>query len=418
MKIFFRILNDSVFQAWGQMIGNKLRTFLSLLGITIGIFCIIAVLSSVESLERNIRGSFERLGEDVIYVGKFPWTEDPNMNFWKYYRRPNLDYEDFRAVETRMQSDAMASLSTNVGMRTLKFDNNDTRGFVIAVTENYEDILNIEMDDGRFFNQLEHQTGPPRVIIGHTIAENLFGTGNAVGRTVKMSGLRVQIIGVIEQSGKDLINPANFDQAVLVTHNFGRRIANLRANTFFGTQLMVKPVGEVSMEDFRDELTSVLRSHRRLRPAEDDNFSLNELSLLSNILNNFFGVLNLVGIVIGGFAILVGIFSVANIMFVSVKERTNIIGIKKALGARRYILLLEVLLESIILCLFGGVCGLILVYFTLMGLEMALDFEMVLSFGLIFWGILLSIIIGILSGIIPAFVAARMDPVLAIRSGI
>lgn len=411
-------MNDSIHQAWGQMVGNKLRTFLSLLGITIGIFCIIAVLSSVESLERNIRGSFERLGEDVVYVSKFPWTEDPNMNFWKYNRRPNLDYDDFRAVQTRMQAGSMASLSTTVGMRTLKFDNNDTRGFVIAVTENYETILNIEMEEGRFFNQLEHQTGSPRAIIGHTIAENLFGTGSAVGRTVKMSGLRVLVIGVIEQSGNDLINPVNFDRGVLITHNFGRRIANLRATSFFGTQLMVKSGEDVAMEDFKDELTSVLRAHRRLRPAEDDNFSLNELSLLSNILNNFFGVLNLVGIVIGGFAILVGIFSVANIMFVSVKERTNIIGIKKALGARRYILLLEVLLESIILCLFGGACGLILVYFTLLGLEAALDFEMVLSFGLIFWGLFLSVVIGILAGIIPAFVAARMDPVLAIRSGI
>ncbi len=417
MRLFFRILSDSMQQATGQMVSNKLRTFLSLLGITIGIFCIIAVLSAVESLEQNIRGSFERLGEDVIYVTKFPWTEDPSVNFWRYQRRPNLDYEDYRAVETRLQSASMASLSTNIGMRTLMFGNSDTRAFMMAVTENYEDILNIDLEDGRFFNSLEHQMGTPRVVIGHTIAENLFGSADPIGQTVKLQGLNVQVIGVVQRSGNDLINPVNFDRAVLVTHNFGRRIANLRATSFFGTQLMVKAGDGEDMEDVRDELEAVLRAHRRLRPVEDSNFSLNELSLLTNILNDFFRVLNLVGIVVGGFAILVGIFSVANIMFVSVKERTKLIGIKKAIGARKRVLLLEVLLESIILCLVGGVVGLLFVYFALIGVGAAIDFELVLTFNMIFWGLLLSVIIGILAGIIPAFQAAMMDPVRAIRAG-
>jgi putative ABC transport system permease protein len=417
MRIFLRVIFDSMDQAFGQMVGNKLRTFLSLLGITIGIFCIIAVLSAVESLERNVRSSFEKLGEDVIYVSKFPWTEDPSANFWKYQRRPNLDYDDYTAVQTRMQSASMASLSTTIGMRSVKFANNDTRGFVMAVTENYEDILNIELEDGRFFSLLEHQMGTPRVVLGHTIATNLFGPANPVGQTIKLQGLNVLVIGVVQRSGNDLINPVNFDRSVLVTHNFGRRIANLRATSFFGTQLMVKAAPGQEMEDFRDELTSVLRAHRRLRPVEDENFSLNELSLLTNILNNFFRILNLVGIVVGGFAILVGIFSVANIMFVSVKERTKIIGIKKAIGAKKRILLLEVLLESIVLCLFGGLVGLLLVYLVLTGVGAAIDFELILTFNMIFWGLLLSVLIGILSGIIPAFQAAMMDPVIAIRSG-
>jgi len=416
MRLFFRIFNDSVAQAMGQMRGNKLRTFLSLLGITIGIFCIISVLSAVESLERNIKSSFERLGEDVLYVNKFPWAEDPGMNFWRYGRRPNLDFRDFQAVNARMPETGIVSLSTVVGMRTIRFGSDNTRAFVIAVTENYEDILNVELESGRFFSLMEHQQGTPRVVIGSDVAENLFGTADPLGRLVTLNGLKVQVIGVVQRSGNDLINPANFDRAVLITHNFGRRIANLNATSYFGTQLIVKARSGVEMEDLRDELTSVLRAHRRLSPAEDDNFSVNEISLLTNILNNFFRILNIIGIVIGGFAILVGIFSVANIMFVSVKERTNIIGIKKALGARKSVLLLEILLESIILCLIGGLIGLVLVFFVLQIVGNALDFEMVLTIGMISWGLILSIFIGLLSGIIPASVAANMDPVNAIRS--
>nr|MBS0037931.1 ABC transporter permease [Saprospiraceae bacterium] len=415
MRMYLRIVNDSIAQAWGQMVGNKLRTFLSLLGITIGIFCIISVLSSVESLEQNIRSSFERLGDDVLYVNKFPWAEDPGMNYWKYSRRPNLDYSDYQAVHTRMQTAGSASLSTTVGMRTLKQGGNNTRAFVIAVTERYEDILSIELEDGRFFTLMEHQQGTPRAVIGYDVAENIFVGRDPIGQTIKMGGLAVQVIGIIQRSGNDLINPVNFDRGVLITHNFGRRIANLNATSYFGTQLIVKAGDEVSIEDLRDELTSTLRAHRRLKPLEDDNFSINELSLLTNILNNFFGILNLVGIVIGGFAILVGIFSVANIMFVSVRERTNIIGIKKALGATRSVLLFEILLESIILCLIGGIIGLLFVFGALQLIGHFLEFEMILTFRMIFWGVSLSVLIGVLSGIIPAFVAAKMDPVKAIR---
>ncbi len=416
MRLFFRILNDSIAQALGQMRGNKLRTFLSLLGITIGIFCIISVLSAVESLERNIKSSFERLGEDVLYVNKFPWAEDPGMNFWRYGRRPNLDYRDFQAVNARMPETGIASLSTVVGMRTVKFGSDDTRAFVIAITENYEDILNIDLESGRFFSLLEHQQGTPRAVIGSDIAENLFGTADPLGRLIILNGLKVQVIGVVQKSGNDLINPVNFDRGVLITHNFGRRIANLNATSYFGTQLIVKAQSGVEMEDLRDELTAVLRAHRRLAPTEDDNFSVNEISLLTNILSRFFGILNIVGIVVGGFAILVGIFSVANIMFVSVKERTNIIGIKKALGARKPVLLLEILLESIILCLIGGIVGLLFVFFALQVIDSQVEIEMILTLGMISWGLLLSILIGLLSGIIPATVAANMDPVNAIRS--
>ena len=182
--------------------------------------------------------------------------------------------------------------------------------------------------------------------------------------------------------------------------------------------LSVKTAAGYSIEDMEDEVTGILRGIRRLKPKEDNNFALNKLTMLSGVLDSVFGVMNTVGIIIGMFALLVGAFSVANIMFVSVKERTNIIGIKKALGAKKYIILLEFLIEAIILCLIGGIIGLILVAGVLKAISSIPDmaFEMYLSPGNMIIGLVGSAIIGILAGVIPAWQAARMDPVIAIRS--
>ena len=200
-----------------------------------------------------------------------------------------------------------------------------------------------------------------------------------IGKTIKVKDRHLEVIGVIKKSGKDLINPADFDRGVLVGYNTAKKLVNVKNNRLFGTNLMVKAASGADLEDLKAEVTSVLKSERKLKPYEQANFSINEMSILTNILDKFFGVLNLVGIVIGFFAILVGMFSVANIMFVSVKERTNIIGIKKALGARQYFILLEFLIEAIILCLLGGLIGLGLVYVILKILSSVFGYSMFLS---------------------------------------
>ena len=417
MKVFFRVLNDSSSQAFQQLKANRLRTLLSLLGVTIGIFCIISVFSAVDSLERDIRKSFQKLGDDVLYISKMPWTEDPNRNYWKYMRRPNPNYNDYKALTRRVSTADKISYSVFVGARTIKFKSSAVNGaIVIAVTKDYADMFSIEFEDGRFFSDFEFESGSDKVVLGYKIAENLFGKINPIGRTVKLMGRQVQVVGVIEKSGEDMFNPIRFDWCVIVAYPMGKKLANLSSDRLFGTSLNVKAKSGENLDRVRDEVVVALRANRRLRPIEEDNFSINELSLLSGILDQFFGVLNTIGFVIGGFALLVGAFSVANIMFVSVKERTNQIGIKKALGAKPNIILLEFLIESIILCIIGGAIGIAIVFGLMELLSARTDnFTFVLSVENVLYGILISSVIGVISGIVPAYFAARLDPVIAIR---
>lgn len=417
MKAFINTIEDSIAQAFHQLKANRTRTSLSLLGVTIGIFCIVSVFSAVDSLEQDIRSGFEKLGDDVLYVSKMPWTEDPNRNYWKYMRRPNPDYDDFEAVRANVDNAGLVSFSTFVGAHTVKYKSSAVNGaIVIAATHDYAEMFDVQFESGRYFSDFEYSHGSDKVVIGYEVAQNLFGKIDPVGRTITLKGRKVQVVGVIEKSGEALFNPVRFDWCVLVSYNMGKKLANLKSDRLMGTSLNVKAREGADMDEFRGEVTVALRANRRLRPVQEDNFSINELSLLSGILDQFFGVLHVIGFVIGGFALLVGAFSVANIMFVSVKERTNQIGIKKALGARSNVILLEFLIESIILCIIGGIIGLIIVYVVMKIISAQLDsFDLVLSLSNVIFGLVVASVIGVVSGILPAYFAARLDPVIAIR---
>ncbi len=418
--MLLKIITESISQAIQSLRSNKLRSFLSLLGISIGILCIIGVQAAVDSLEDNIIGSFDQLGSDVIYVSKFKWTEDPSANYLKIMRRPNPSYADFKIINKKVKSAAATSFKVYLGRKTLEYrSSNVERVAVSAVTYDYETIYALKFEKGRYFSSREYQYGANKVIIGYTVAEELFGAIEPIGKEIKMLGRKVEVIGVLEKSGENLFNIMNYDESVLVSYELGKKIANLKSNRAFGNaSISVKASEKFSTDKLKDDVTGVLRTHRRLKPKEEDNFALNEVSALSKSLDPFFDMLNLMGLVVGMLAIFVGVFSVANIMFVSVKERTNIIGIKKALGAKNYIILLEFLIEAIILCLFGGALGLLLIYVLLAGLSSieSMAFDIYLSLDNVINGLIWSTGIGIIAGIIPAFLASRMDPVVAIRS--
>ncbi len=418
MRIFLRVFSESAMQAWGQLSGNKLRSFLSLMGITIGIFCIIAIQAAVNSMQDNVMGSLNKLGDDVVYVSKMSWTEDPHTNYWKYQRRPNINYQDFEAIKTKAETVGAASLHVFIGQKTLKYRSNSVEGvFCVAVTYDMDEIFKPEFEKGRYYTPGEYQMGVNKVLIGSKVAEELFGTIEPIGKKVRMAGRDMEIIGVFKRSGKDLLKVMDFDNGVIISYELGKKLANLKVDNPFGASLNVKAADGIDIDKMKDDLTGTLRQERHLKPKEEDNFSLNTMSIIAKLLGNVFGVLNLVGLVIGMFAIIVGMVSVANIMFVSVKERTNIIGIKKALGAKNGVILLEFLVESVILCIFGGIFGLILVYALLAALESTMPFPVYLDLGNVGWGMFISIIVGVLAGVIPAMQASRMDPVDAIRQG-
>lgn len=420
MRQILRILSEGAAQAWQQLIANKLRSFLSLLGITIGIFCIIGVKSAVNSLEDNIRGSLSKLGNDVIYLDKFSWSEDPGQNFWKWMRRPNQSFREYEALKSRLNSASHVGYWSFLGSKTLKWQSYSVENVpFLSMTEDCAEIFRLEFqEDGRYFSPTEFYNGSDVCIIGAKIAENLFPEGvGALDKYVKVGGRKLRVVGVIAPSGKSLLKIMDFDNCVLVSHTLARRGFRIRdGNMWVGKSTIgIRANPGVDLETVKDEITGIVRTARHLKPREENNFALNTLTILSNVFDSVFGVINLSGFVIGLFALVVGMFSVANIMFVSVKERTNIIGIKMALGAKRWFILLEILFEAVVLCVVGGLLGLLFIWGTTELITKLIDFDIHLSLGNVAIGVVTSIAVGILSGLIPAIQASGMDPVEAIR---
>jgi putative ABC transport system permease protein len=417
MIIFLKIVWESLQQALGSLRGNKLRTFLSLLGITIGIFCIITVKSAVDSLQSSIVEGFNELGSDVIYLDKMPWNEDPGENYWKYAKRPDASFEDYTAIKKKSKLTENTSYTVFTGGRTVKhLTNSVSNAFIMGSTYEYAAIQNLKIADGRYFSINEYETGANKVILGYKVYNELFKSLDGIGREVKLFGQDFQVIGYMDSEGDNAFNFINFDDVIWMGYNTVKKFVNVRDESTVGRMLNVKAVKGADMAELKGEVASIIRSIRRLKPLEGDNFALNELSMLAQVLDKVFGVLNIAGFIIGIFALVVGMFSVANIMFVSVKERTSIIGIKKALGAKRYIILMEFLIEAIILCVIGGLIGLTLVFIILKIISMLIPFAMTMSFTNVTIGVLSSIIVGIISGILPALQASGMDPVEAIRA--
>lgn len=414
--LFLKVIYESFIQAFQQLLSNKLRSFLSLIGISIGIICIISVLSAVDSLKSNINTSFEKLGNDVLYIDKMPWNEDPHQNWWKYQQRPQPSYEDLEAIKKKTKLSDYASFAVFIPGRTIKFGSSSVEGgYMAGVTDDYATIFNLEFEKGRFFSPFESAAGANRVLIGSVLAEKLFGAIEPLGKEVNIKGMDFQVVGVLKKEGNTLINIFQFDEAVLVSFNTAKKLVNVKSRFTWGSSLNVKAREGVSLDDLRDEVTGILRSARKIKPKETENFAINQLSMFTTLIAPVFSTMNIVGIFIGGFSILVGMFSVANIMFVSVKERTNLIGIKKALGARQSIILLEFLIESVVLCLVGAVFGLLIVVAVLKLATMAFHYEIYLSIGNLVIALVLALVIGVLSGLIPAWQAARLDPVEAMR---
>ena len=411
------VLKESFIQALQQLVSNKLRSFLTLLGIAIGIFCIISVQSAVGSLESNVRNSFSRLGSDVIYIMKQPWTEDPGQNFWKYARRPNPGFRDYLNLKEHLTSAQSVAYSYFLGLKTIKWEKNAIeRTFGLATNFEYDGFHNLEYEAGRYFSQAEYNSAANVIVLGSKVAEELFGEVYPIGQEVKAFGRRMTVVGVIKRSGKDIFKVYDYDNCIVIPFDLARNFARVQNSRAPNGLLQAKAAEGVTEQKLKDDITIQMRRTRQLKPTEEDNFALNSMTALQGPLNSIFGTLNLVGIFIGGFALLVGMFSVANIMFVSVKERTNIIGIKKALGAKKWVIALEFFIEAIVLCFIGGLLGLILVFGIISLLNTVSDFEMFVSWKNILTTFSISFVVGVISGLFPALKAANMDPVEAIRA--
>lgn len=393
---------------------NKLRTFLSLFGITIGIFCIIGVLATVDSLERKVQNDIKSFGNNTIYVDKWNYGGGNDYPWWKYMKRPPIRYEEMKFIKTKSQlaSNAAFFVSNNVNLsyKDLILSNTNLYG----VTEEFNSIQTIDIDYGRYLNESEFLRGTTTGIIGYKVAEELFMNPEiAIGKEVSYNGKRVIVVGVIKKQGQSFVGGFDYDQSLIVPYRYFAGVYNPDNSNPF---IMVQGKPTIASAALQDELVGVMRQSRRLSPTSEDNFSCNDVAMFSEQVKGFFGQVSAGGWAIAGLSLIVGAFGVANIMFVTVRERTSQIGLKKALGAKRSTILTEFLLESAFLCILGGLFGLGLVGLLSMVLSTILPFPIYIAPNIIILALSICIILGIISGIIPASIAAKMDPVVAIRT--
>jgi putative ABC transport system permease protein len=409
------LIKESIVFAWQALVVNKLRTFLSLLGITIGIFSIITVFTIVDSLERNIRGSVQSLGENVVFVMKWPWTFGPDYPWWKYMNRPVPAYSELAALQRKIKS--ADAIGFRIGARkTLKRNNNTIENAIVSGWSfEFGKVKSFDIEDGRYFREDEVDGGYNVVLLGYTLAQGLFPNNeNALGKTIKVAGRNCKVIGLIKKEGESMLGNSMDNQAV-VPYNFARLLMDVKSENS-DPFIAAKAKPGVTNIQLKDELTGAMRAIRGLKPLADNDFSLNETNLLSKGFDGLFDMVSIAGAIIGGFSILVGGFGIANIMFVSVRERTNIIGIQKSLGAKNYFILSQFLFEAVFLSLIGGIIGLIIIYFLTLISHSFIDMEITLTRSNIILGLSISVLIGIISGFIPAYGASQLDPVEAIRT--
>jgi len=414
MIVYLRLLKESLSFAINALRNNKLRTLLSLLGVTIGIFSIIAVLAAVDSLDRKISKDLSSLDKNTIYLMKFSFgpSEIPQ---WKREQFPNVKYDEYTSLKNSLNDTQQVGYQLFVNRESLKYDSKTVSDVnIIPASSEIVDIEGLSFDKGRFYNESESNSGTPVIVLGYEIAEGLFGNSDPIGKNIRLYGQRFTVIGVIAKQGAGFFGDSN-DTSVYLPANFLRRMYG--DSDSMTPVIVLKPVKGVDMDAYKAEVTQKLRTIRGMKAGDMDNFFINVLSGFTDFIDGILGQMNVVGWIISGFSLLVGGFGIANIMFVSVKERTNLIGIQKSLGAKNRFILFQFLFEAVILSVIGGIIGLIMVWGIAFILTKALDFEFVLSLGNVILGTSLAAIIGLISGILPAISAANLDPVEAIRTG-
>ncbi len=414
--IIIKLILESFRFAWNALSTNILRTTLSLLGVTIGIFAIIAVFTLVDSLERNINKSLSFLNSSNLDIRKFPYEFDPNLPWWDYFKRPYTNYSEYEFLKQNLKhAEALTLFAVKPGVNVTHKNNNITDQSILGVSYTHKDVYEIPIVYGRYFTQQESSAAQNVCIIGYKTQKELFNNLEPIGKQIKIKGMAYTVIGTMAEEGESILGNSGNDENIYIPYQSMRKIFYMGDKRGVETLISVKgKKSDLGLVELEAEITGLLRRFRGLKPTELNNFSVNRQEALLGILSGIFDVFGVAGWIIGGFSILVGGFGIANIMFVSVRERTNIIGIQKSLGAKNYFILFQFLFESIFLSVIGGGLGILIVWI-LSFIDLG-SLDLILSFANITIGLGVSAAIGTISGIVPALMAARMDPVVAIRS--
>jgi len=416
MRRTIQIVSSSLKMALMELWKNKLRTFLSLFGITIGIFCIIGVMATLGSLEHNIQSEIKSFGTNTIYLDKWDYSSggDGQYPWWKFIKRPSPKFEQIEQIMERTPSAKYAAFKIN-RQADVEYEDNALKNVLLyGFTDDFSNIQPVEIMYGRYMSPSEFQQGTNAAVIGNEVAEQLFvRPERAVGRMITTKGKKIIIVGVIKKQGNQMLGGWQLDDAVVMPYRYARTIMDERNAE---PLILVQGLDNLQIAVLKDDLKGAMRAINKLSPAQEDNFSLNDVNEWSKAFESAFSGINMGGMLIGGISLIVGLFGVANIMFVSVKERTSQIGLKKAIGAKSHMILIEFLLEAAFLCLIGGFIGLALVLGLTKILSGAFNFPVYISTSNLVTAISICFVVGVLAGIIPAIIAARLNPVVAIRS--
>ncbi len=394
---------------------NKLRTFLSLLGITFGIFCIISVLATISSMKTAVQNDIKTLGTNTVFIDKWEYRNDNNYPWWRYYKRPTPKYEELKQLKDRVPIIQNATYMTQ-DQSVFEYGNDMLNGTnYYGVTEDFAKIEHFNVGYGRYLQQTDFDQGANSLVIGYNIAEKIFGNPDfAIGKTVRLKGGKpAVVIGVIEKQGQSMLDMWQYDDCIIMPYKFLKQIIR---DEDAQPKIIVEGRENVSIPALKDELEGAMRSIHKLSPGQDDDYSLNDIESFSKFMDTIFSNINIGGWAIAALSLIVGMFGVANIMFVTVRERTAQIGLKKALGAKRGTIISEFLLESSFLCIIGGLFGMIAVFILAGVFSTMFSFKVNVPMDIIGLAVGICLFVGIVAGIIPAVIAARLDPVVAIRS--
>lgn len=407
MNLFLLQVKESFFIAIQSIRANKLRSLLTTLGIVIGIVSVTSMNMLMSGIDSAFKQSLAMLGQDVLYVDKFPWFNNRD-DFWVFRNRPNITEDQVEAIKKESKYALYVTGQANSMAEVKRNENNIPGVFVSGVSEDQLKVSNTEISDGRFITDTENAGARNVIVLGADVVSSLFPGEDPIGKKVILANQPYSVIGIMAKQGK-FLGLFSQDNQVMIPLNTFKKYFGLRR----GIRINVKIADEKQINDAKDEITFIMRKSRRLDVTEPDNFAINQQEAFKQQLDGISFAIAAVGLFITSLALIVGMIGVMNIMFVSIKERTREIGVRKALGATRKIILIQFLIEAMTISLIGGLIGLI--FSALLKPILNSFFVAELPIGVILVAIFLSLLVGLIAGIVPANTAAKQDPIEALR---
>lgn len=409
MKNFIYEMKEGILIALSAIKANKIRSILTMLSIVIGITAVVLMTTAIKGIDNSFQNGISALGSDVLYIDKYAWFS--NDDWWKIKNRKNIDMEDFEKFK-EMAKLPLAVAPVMNSRQTIKYlDRRVDNVFLNGSNADYIQTTNFTFENGRFYSEIESKSSRQVAVIGSEIAKNLFPLGNALDKTIKIGRENYKVVGVLAEQGSFILGPFNPDNQVFIP--IGTIFKNFVGQTFRTVTINVRAKSPAMVEETKAEAEGLMRKIRGLTYNEENDFSINQQEGLTENYNQVVGVVQIAGLIITGLSLFVGAVGIMNIMFVSVKERTREIGVRKAIGAKRRTILGQFIFESSVICLMGGVIGLILAIILSMMVNQFIPTSV--QYNAVIIAIVVSLITGVVAGFAPAYTAAKMDPVEALR---